>query len=79
MAQRLAADLVDHLLDPFPHHRAGQAQVFEAEGELGLDILEHELGIGMLKDETDARAQLPGEMRPSVQPGHGDPAAERSP
>src|SRR5438067_2380664 len=65
-------------LDAFTHQRPPQAQVLEAEGELGLDVLQHELGVGMLKDETDARAQLARELRLRVKATHDDPATECS-
>ena len=77
-SKRVDADLVNHLLDAFTHQRPLQTQVFEAEGELGLDILQHELGVGMLKDETDARAQRARELCPRVKSTHDDPAAECS-
>ena len=76
MAQRVDADLVDHLFDAFAHQWAGQTEVLEAEGELRLDILEQELGIGMLEDEPDPGAELTRQMRPRVQAADGHPAAE---
>src|SRR3989442_14151022 len=56
--QRVNPDLIDHLLDALAHQRSGQSEILETKGELRLDVLEHELRIGMLKDETDVGREL---------------------
>src|SRR2546428_4645611 len=56
--QRVNPDLIDHLLDALAHQRSGQSEILETKGELRLDVLEHELRIGMLKDEADVGREL---------------------
>src|SRR2546426_11266700 len=56
--QRVNPDLIDHLLDALAHQRSGQSEILQAKGKLRLDVLEHELRIGMLKDEADVGCEL---------------------
>src|SRR5207245_7754577 len=74
--ERVDADLVDHFLDTLPHQRPRQPKVLETKGELGLDVLEDELRVWMLKDEADVRPELTWRMRPGVEAADDHPAAE---
>src|SRR5438876_7407247 len=74
--QRVDPDLIDHLLDALTHQRSRQSEILETKGELGLDILEHELRIGMLKDKADVGRELTWRMIPRIEAADQDPAAE---
>src|SRR2546421_12515442 len=76
MPQGVDAHLIDGLLDALSHHGPVQAEVFESEGQLGFDVLEHELRIRMLKDETDPSAEFAREMHAGVQAADRHPAGE---
>src|SRR2546428_9089798 len=74
--QRVDPDLIDHLLDAVTHQRSRQSEILETKGELSLDVLEHELRIGMLKDKADVGRELTRRMVPRVEAADHDPAAE---
>jgi len=76
MPQGVDAHLIDGLLDALSHHGPVQAEVFESEGQLGFDVLEHELRIRMLKDETDPSAEFAREVHAGVQAADRHPAGE---
>ncbi len=76
MPQRVDPDLIDHLLDALTHQRSRQSEILETKGELRLDVLEHELRIGMLKDKADVGRELTRRMVPRVEAADHDPAAE---
>src|SRR5438094_7376566 len=74
--QRVDPDLIDSLLDPLAHQRSRQSEILETKGELRFDVLEHELRIGMLKDEADVGRELTWRMLPCVEAADHDPAAK---
>src|SRR2546428_14100990 len=76
MPQGVDAHLIDRLLDALSHHASVQAEVFEPEGQLGFNVLEHELRIWMLKDETDPSAKFAREVYARVQAADRHPAGE---
>src|SRR2546428_1384328 len=73
--QRVNPDLIDHLLDALAHQRSGQSEILETKGELRLDVLEHELRIGMLKDEADVGRELTWRVLTGIEAADHDPAA----
>src|SRR5438132_7609456 len=75
-SQRVDPHLVDHLLDALAHQRSRQSEVLETKGELCLDVLEHKLRIGMLKDEADVGRELTRRVVTGVEAADHDPAPE---
>src|SRR2546428_13890257 len=73
--QRVNPDLIDHLLDALAHQRSGQSEILETKGELRLDVLEHEMRIGMLKDEADVGRELTWRVLPGIEGAQPHPAA----
>src|ERR1700730_17715588 len=74
--QRVDADLIDHFLDAFAHQRPREPEVLETKRELRFDVLEDELRLRMLKDETDMDPELSRWMLPRVEAADDDAATE---
>lgn len=62
MAQVGHAEGVEHLFHPPPHGGAVGPEVLQHEGDVVLDVVHHELGLGSLVDEPDHIGQIPGAM-----------------
>ena len=58
VAQVRDAERVEHLLDPAAHRRLGQREVLEHERDVGLDVVDDELRLGVLVDEPDDVGEL---------------------
>jgi len=72
--------LVQYLFDPLAHDGWRQAQILHPEGQLILDHVGYELGLGILEHEADevthaTRAQIgrvaPGDLHPACQSAAG--------
>ena len=72
------AERVEHLLDPAAHRGLGQTEVLEHEREVGLDVVDDELGLGVLVHEADDVGELARPMR-SRRPSEGDDVAGEPP
>jgi hypothetical protein len=75
-AQVVDADLIDHLLDALSHQRTGEAEVLHPKRKLGFDVVENELRVRVLEDETNVRPELARGMRARVEAARQDAATE---
>ena len=69
---------VEHLLDPAPHRGFVGAEVLEHEGEVGLDLVDDELRLGVLVHEPDDVGHGRGRIR-HRRAAEGDDLAREAP
>ena len=74
VAQVGDAEGVEHLLDPAAHGGGVHAEVLEREGDVVLDLVDDELGLGVLVDEADDVGQVAGAVVAGAATGDGDRA-----
>ena len=58
VAQVRDPERVEHFLDPAPHRLRREAEVLQHERDVALDVIDHELRFGILRDEPDDVGEL---------------------